>query len=149
MAEEDDVFALAGEYALGTLDAAERMAFMRLLARQPLAVEALKDWQERLAPLALTLPPVDPPQHLLARIEGTIVGAGAARAAANDNRVARWQFTSVAAGLVALIAAGLAFRPGTAPPVAPPQVVAQPVALTSGVAALTAAGSTPRADRHP
>ncbi|WP_404713275.1 anti-sigma factor domain-containing protein [Sphingomonas sp. MMS24-J13] len=143
MAEEDDIFALAGEYALGTLDASERMAFMRLLSRDPLAVEALKDWQQRLAPLALALPPMEPPLHLLARIEGTITGSAVRPAVANDNRVQRWQFASVAAGLVALIAAGVALRPGQTPVVPSPQVVVQPVALTSGVAALTSAGSTP------
>jgi anti-sigma-K factor RskA len=143
MAEEDDIFALAGEYALGTLDAAERMAFLRLLARQPLAVEALKDWQERLVPLALTLPPVEPPAHLLKQIQETISGNGAQLAAANDNRVARWRWTSIAAAAVALVAAGLAFRPGTVPQAPAPQIAVQPVALTSGIAALTEAGSTP------
>jgi anti-sigma-K factor RskA len=143
MAEEDDIFALAGEYALGTLDPSERMAFMRLLSRNALAVEALKDWQQRLTPLALALPPMEPPLHLLARIEGTIAGGATRPVTANDNRVQRWQFTSIAAGLVALIAAGVALRPGQTPIAPPPQVVLQPVALTSGVAALTSAGSTP------
>ena len=139
---EEDIFALAGEYALGTLNPAERMDFMRLLTRQPLAVEALKDWQERLVPLALTLPPVDPPLHLLARIESTIAGRGLS-APANDNRVGRWQFASVAAALVALISAGIALRPVEAPLAPEPRVIVQPVALTSGVAALTEGGSTP------
>jgi anti-sigma-K factor RskA len=142
MAEEDDIFALAGEYALGTLDPSERMAFMRLLSRDPLAVEALKDWQQRLSPLALALPPMEPPLHLLARIEETIAGAVTRPVAVNDNRVQRWQFASIAAGLVAVIAAGIALRPGQTP-VTPQHVVVQPVALTSGIAALTSAGSTP------
>jgi anti-sigma-K factor RskA len=144
MAEEEDIFSLAGEYALGTLDASERLAFMRLLARNPLAVEALKDWQQRLAPLALSLEPIDPPAHLFPRIESSIAGEKAQQpVAANDNRVARWRFASLAAGLVALVAAGFALRPGETPVAPPPQIVMQPVALASGVAALTEPGSTP------
>jgi anti-sigma-K factor RskA len=144
MADPEDIFALAGEYALGTLDPAERMEFGQLLVRDPLAVKALSEWQERLVPLALTLPPVTPPLHLLARIEGTIAGVGVLPIAANDNRVARWRFGAIAAALVALIAGGLALRPGAMPSTAPqPNSVAQPIALTSGVAALTAGGTTP------
>jgi anti-sigma-K factor RskA len=143
MAEQDEIFALAGEYALGTLAPAERMDFLRLLGRNRLAVEAVRDWQERLVPLALTLPPVEPPQHLLARIEGTIAGVGTRPLPANDNRVARWQFASAAAALVALITAGIALRPVEAPLAPQPRVVLQPVALTSGIAALTSGGSTP------
>lgn len=144
MADPEDIFALAGEYALGTLDPAERIEFGQLLVRDPRAVHALRDWQERLVPLALTLTPVAPPLHLLARIEGTIAGIGAAPAAANDNRVARWRFGAIAAGLVALIAAGLAFRPGMVPSASQQAaVVVQPIAYTTGVAALTEGGTTP------
>ena len=144
MADPEDIFALAGEYALGTLDPTERMEFGQLLVRDPLAVKALRDWQERLVPLALTLPPVTPPLHLLARIEGTIAGVGAVRIAANDNRVARWRFGAIAAALVAVIATGLALRPGEVPTASQqPDIAVQPIAYTSGVAALTAGGTTP------
>lgn len=143
MAEDEDVFALAGEFALGTLDPGERMAFLRLLGRDPRAVDALLAWQERLAPLALALAPVAPPEHLLARIEGAIARIDARPVAANDNRVARWRLASIAAGLVALIAAGFALAPALMPPAPAPSIVAQPVSLTSGVAALSAAGVAP------
>jgi anti-sigma-K factor RskA len=143
MAEREDIFALAGEYTLGTLDPSERMSFMRLLAHDSLAVESVKDWQERLVGLAWSLPPMEPPRHLLARIEGTIAGVGTRPIAANDNRLQLWRFASMAAGVVALVAAGFALRPGTVPQTSAPPLVVQPVSFTSGVAALTAGGSTP------
>lgn len=148
--DDDDAVARAGEYVLGTLSADERSAFLRLLAHQPALVEAVRDWQERLAPLGLNLPPVEPPASLFPRIAATIdaatVGGARAMVASNDNRVARWRATSLVAGVAALIAGGLALRPAALPPVqspVQPPIVAQPVAHTSGVAALTAAGTTP------
>ena len=143
MAEDDDLGAQAGEFALGTLDGGERHAFLRRLAREPMAVEAVRDWQERLAPLALALDPVEPPQALLARIEGSIAGIGARPVAANDNTLLRWRIATLAAGLVALVAAGLALRPAPVPQAAPAPVAVQPVSLTTGIAALSTGGSTP------
>lgn len=45
--------ALAGEYVLGTLPPAERAAFAARLASDRAAAEAVRDWERRLAPLAL------------------------------------------------------------------------------------------------
>lgn len=144
MAEGDDLGALAGEFVLGTLDAGERQAFLRRLARDPIAVEAVRDWQERLAPLALAIDPVDPPHGLLARIEGSIAVAGVrAPVAANDNTLIRWRIATLAAGLVALVAAGLALRPSPVPQAAPAPIAVQPVSFTTGIAALSPGGSVP------
>ena len=47
----DDIEMIAGEYVLGTLDAAEHKAFQRRLLTDPDAVAAVSGWQDRLSPL--------------------------------------------------------------------------------------------------
>jgi anti-sigma-K factor RskA len=95
---------LAAEYALGTLDAAERAAVAARRLAEPEFDAAIAAWELRLAPLAEAAPELAPPADLLARIEarlgGEVVDLGAWRA-----RVARWR--AVAGGASAL-AAGLA-----------------------------------------
>ncbi|WP_372422447.1 anti-sigma factor [Salinarimonas chemoclinalis] len=80
MYEGDDDDALAGEYALGTLDGGERAAFEARLAREPTLAAAVAAWQERLAPLADAVAPVAPPPDLLARIEARLDETPAATA---------------------------------------------------------------------
>lgn len=53
--------ALAGEYVLGTLPPAERAAFAARLASDRAAAEAVRDWERRLAPLALRASDADAP----------------------------------------------------------------------------------------
>lgn len=55
----DTLVALAGEYVLGTLPPAERAAFAARIAQDRAAAEAVRDWERRLAPLALQ--PADGP----------------------------------------------------------------------------------------
>lgn len=151
---DEDLHALAGEYVLGTLTADERREFLRRLAREPEAVVAVLEWQEKLAPLALALDEVAPPVDLLGRIETAISDVPARRvpgraAAANDNRAARWRMTAIAAALVAVVSAGIGLRHGhlTQSAQAPggPLPAIQPVSLTSatGIAALSEKGQTP------
>ena len=51
MSEEEDIEALAGEYVLGTLDAAERAAVAARRQREPALAAAIEAWEQRLAPL--------------------------------------------------------------------------------------------------
>jgi len=51
---------LAGEYVLGTLDAAERDRFEARLRDDPAAAAAVADWQARLQPLADSRPEAPP-----------------------------------------------------------------------------------------
>lgn len=143
MAEPEELGAAAAEYVLGTLDAAERRAFMGRLAREPLAVEAVRDWQERLAPLALALDPIEPPATLFPRIEASLGQKDVAPpSAANDNRVLRWRWATAAAALVALVATGMALRaPETRVVTAPLPV--RMASFSGEVAALSAGGSEP------
>jgi anti-sigma-K factor RskA len=136
----------AGEFVLGTLPGDERRDFLRRLAREPAAVDAVLAWQERLAPLALAIEPVDPPQGLEQRVMEAIGIAPVRPVASNDNQAGRWRIATAAASLVALVAAGLALRPHeTALPVPSVNPTAvQPIALrTTAVAALSAEGQTP------
>ena len=69
----DDDFA-AAEYALGTLDASERATLAARRLREPELDEAIRAWEERLAPLAEAAPEIEPPRDLLPAIEARIRG---------------------------------------------------------------------------
>ena len=130
----DDIDALAGEYVLGTLDAAEHRTFQRRLLTDPAAAAAVSDWQARLSPLLLAVPEVQAPAALWDQVN-------TASRPANDNSILRrWQAATVAAALVALVTTGLAVRPV---PQAPVQVAQAPSPLYQSVAALSETGSKP------
>jgi anti-sigma-K factor RskA len=136
----DDPSMLAGEYVLGTLDAAERRAFSRRLLMEPAQVALVADWQERLAPLLISAPEVAPPDHLWTRIEN----ATRTGVAANDNqRVGRWQIATAAAALLALVTTGLALRPIIPPTRSPTVAHAPQPGLVQQIAALSSEGGTP------
>ena len=59
---------LASEYVLGTLRAGARRRFERVVAESAAARAAVRDWQERLAPLAQAVAPVAPPDRVWRRI---------------------------------------------------------------------------------
>jgi len=132
----DDPAMIAGEYVLGTLDAAEHRAFARSLMTDPSAVALVADWQQRLAPLLLTVPEVAAPAALWARID-------AATRPANDNQpVWRWQVATAAAALVAVVTGGLALRPRPASQ-APIVVQAPESGFAQQIAALSSEGGSP------
>jgi|HubBroStandDraft_5_1064220.scaffolds.fasta_scaffold98230_3 anti-sigma-K factor RskA len=58
----------AAEYALGTLDAAERTAFEARMAADPALAAEAAAWQDRLATLHAETEPTEPPAHLFADI---------------------------------------------------------------------------------
>jgi anti-sigma-K factor RskA len=136
MAEDIDL--IAGEYVLGTLDAAEQRAFQHRLLIDPDAATAVAAWQDRLWPLLLALPEVTPPAKLWDKVE-------AGSRPANDNSVLRrWQAATAAAALLALVSTGIALRPqSTGEPT--PQIAQQTPAspLFQSVAALSETGGAP------
>ena len=69
----DDDFA-AAEYALGTLDASERATLAARRLREPELDEAIRAWEERLAPLVEATPEIEPPGDLLPAIQARIRG---------------------------------------------------------------------------
>ena len=70
MTESDEIDVLAGEYVLGTLDAAERAAAQAQRRRNPALAAAIVAWEARLAPLADWVPPVAVSKGLLAENRG-------------------------------------------------------------------------------
>ncbi len=133
MTVNEDREALAAEYVLGTLDAAERRDAARALLADPAMAAGVADWQRTLAPLLLTAPEAEPASALWPRIEAAITPA------ANDNRPLRlWQAATAAAALVAAVTGVIALRPVPAAP-----VVAQAVSpAVQAVAALSTAGQS-------
>lgn len=113
--------ALAGEYVLGTLTAAEAEA----VRNDPAMAAAVAAWEARLAPLYALMPQEAPPPGLWDRIERSLAGAPPARAAAQPR--APWFTRFWAAGATAM-AAGLAALMLTQAPPAPPLMT---VLLTS------------------
>jgi anti-sigma-K factor RskA len=76
MIDLDDINALAAEYALGTLTAAERDGVTMLRVREPALDAAIVAWENRLGPMIALVPEVTPPPHLLQRIRAQLKPAG-------------------------------------------------------------------------
>jgi anti-sigma-K factor RskA len=115
MRERDEIDVLAGEYVLGTLDAAERTAVAARRLREASLDAAIETWEERLAPLTETLPAVAPAPGLWPRIEtrldaGGSGGENAARIVHLQRSARLWRRTAIAASALAaclLVAIGV------------------------------------------
>ena len=111
---EDDMN--AAEFALGTLDAGERATIAARRQREAELDAAIKTWETRLAALSESIPDIAPPQDylaaIMARIDGTSVGAAPANNVADlTRRLARWRVSAIAAsGLAAALAIGIGLR---------------------------------------
>ena len=81
-----DLDILAGEFALGTLDADERTEAERLLRTDPAFARTVRDWEQRLSPLADAAEPVKPPASAWARIEAALSTAPAQTAETAPSR---------------------------------------------------------------
>jgi anti-sigma-K factor RskA len=137
----EDYDLLAAEYVLGVLDATESAAVEALAASDESVVVSIEQWQNRLAPLALVVSPVAPPEALWPRIAASIGGfaepaAAPAPAAAPGtapgtapetaevisfprrawNSPGVWRAATVAALALAAAFAGIAFLQRPAPP---------------------------------
>ena len=109
---------LAGEYALGVLDADERAEAQRRIAAEPAFARAVEWWEGRLAHLAERIPPVEPPASIWPRI-ANLIGAATRKPSAWNN-VRLWQGAS--AGALALAAASIVALVVTPRPASPPAV---------------------------
>lgn len=105
--------AVAGEYVLGTLRGRARVRFERLARSERSVADALRDWQERLLPLAETLPPVDPPARVWAAILARVRSEGSASSPRPPlwARVGWWRGLALASVTVAVAFAVAFFRP--------------------------------------
>jgi anti-sigma-K factor RskA len=102
MADSDDIDALAGEYVLGTLDAAERAAVAVRRQREGALDVAIAAWEARLAPLLDEIAPVAPPDHLLDGIMRRIdSAAGNSEIIALRRRLHAWRVAALGACAVA------------------------------------------------
>ncbi len=95
--DSDDLNDLAGEYVLGTLAGAERVAFEGRLRHEPAAARAVALWASHLQPLADAITPAIPPTDLWRRIEREVGLPSRSRA-----RGAVWIAAAVAAVLIAV-----------------------------------------------
>lgn len=114
MTERDEIDVLAGEYVLGTLDAAERAAVSARRLREPALEAAIEAWEQRLGPLIETVPPTAPPESLRAKIEaraGSPASEGPGLIVALERRAQRWRRAAVAASaLAACLAVAIGVR---------------------------------------
>jgi anti-sigma-K factor RskA len=96
--------ALAAAYVLGTLRGPARRRFEALLPAHPALRAACAGWQQRLAPLSSSIPPVEPPASAWAGIEHRLFGAPPA-AASWWQRLGLWRGVSAisSAAAVALL----------------------------------------------
>jgi anti-sigma-K factor RskA len=115
MTARDDIDVLAGEYVLGTLDAAERIAVAARRWREEPLDAAIVAWERRLAPLMETVAPIEPPVGLLARIDarldaGPSASDGPQLLVVLERSAQRWRRVAIAASVFAaclLVAIGV------------------------------------------
>lgn len=73
---DDDL--LAAEYVLGVLPHAERLALARRIETDAALARRVRDWDEKLSPLADVVEPVAPPASLLGAVERRLFAGAAA-----------------------------------------------------------------------
>lgn len=114
----DDGPPTAAEYVLGTLGAQERREFERRLSQEPALRTEVEVWEQRLGGLAAEVKPVDPPQHVLARIEVALDAGDRPRPRNLWESLPFWRWAAIgstavaAASLVTLAYVGRAPAPG-------------------------------------
>jgi anti-sigma-K factor RskA len=107
-----DIAALAGEYVLGTLDAAGQAAVRRAMETDAALRNAVAEWEAHLAPLTRLAPPEAPPPDLWDRIATHLWPAAAAPAETRRGRLSwLWRGWAIGATLVAAAFAAIAFLP--------------------------------------
>jgi anti-sigma-K factor RskA len=119
----------AAEYVLGVLDADRRHEAERRIARDPHFAREVASWEERLTPLAASVPAVEPPRHLWREIESKLDFAArrrpqpqASEPAILWQRLAFWRglaFGSLGLAAASLVAVAVLL---TRPPEQPPLV---------------------------
>ncbi len=117
MTASDDDDLLAGELALGLLDAPERSSAEARADADPDFAALVEAWQVRLAPL-LTRSSETPPEHVWEGIRSQLAANDDAPPSSAEAALRRWRMFAVAASAVA---ASLALILVTRAPAPPPQ----------------------------
>ena len=107
---------LAAEFALGTLPPRPRARLARAARTEPAVAQAIREWEQRLAALAVAIPAVTPPPRVWTAITDRLgLREGSATSGWWD-RLAVWRVLSAFA-FVAALALGIALlvQPGTVP----------------------------------
>jgi anti-sigma-K factor RskA len=124
--EHSDDTALAGEYVLHVLDAAERRAFEARLADEPTLRGLVRDWERQFVPLAQDVTPVTPPASLKVRLDRALF------AAPDPEPRAFWRWITGGVLAAGLIAGAVFFSPILGPQVAPRPSFTASVAAEDG-----------------
>jgi anti-sigma-K factor RskA len=105
---------VAAAYVVGSLRGRARTRFERLCRELPAALRARQRWEERLLPIALSIPPVTPRSNLLPGIRArlNLAAPGASPTAGVTRR--RWLSLAAAASILMVVGiiARLVFFPG-------------------------------------
>jgi hypothetical protein len=116
MAEEDDIDGLAGEYVLGSLDAAERRQVDARRRTDASLAAAIVAWEQRLGPMNVRGQDVTPPEHLLegifSRISGLSVPPSVADVVVPMRRAHGRRWVAFATGACCALAASLVLAVG-------------------------------------
>jgi anti-sigma-K factor RskA len=107
---------LAAECALGVLDGFERDAAERRRLREPGFDRAVQAWEDRLAGLASSAPPVAPPARLWVDILKQVQSGGATVELRLRRSLAAWRAAAASAGAVAAALAAALVWPRTPAP---------------------------------
>ena len=126
--ELDETEALAAEYVLGTLEPAARAGVQQRLQTDHELARLVELWQQRLAPLAEAVPPVEPPPAAWLGIAQALVAEAQPAPTLRRVRVRHrgrlysvtfWRWctlgASALAAVLALYVAGMSLRPPPAP----------------------------------
>ncbi|MDR5880910.1 anti-sigma factor domain-containing protein [Caballeronia sp. LZ032] len=112
--DDDDL--RCAEYALGVLDANERAAFEADVTRDAALQRLLDAWQQRLAPLAQDIGPIEPPARVWTRIRRDLgfLSPQADVAQAPGKRwwdsLSLWRWLTIGASVAALVLLGVNFN---------------------------------------
>lgn len=110
---------LAAEFVLGGLRAGARRRFLQLLRDDAGLRRAVSEWEERLLPLALALPPETPPAHVWKAIAARIATAASPSSTATRNAAPRglswWRTLSAGLATAVVVLAFLTLKPPSAP----------------------------------
>jgi anti-sigma-K factor RskA len=132
----------AAEYVLGVLDAAQRRAAERRIARDAVFAREVAFWEERLGVLADAVPPVAPPQDGWARIEAALAEETAEQRPGFWNNLPLWRGLALSASALAAACIAALIYIGT---IAPPEALLARLDAESGqvgfVAAISAGGT--------